>query len=240
VSAETSIVPVIPVYQPEDGLPAFVETLLRHFARLIVVDDGSTSPGAERIFARLAARSGVTLLRHRVNRGKGAALKTAFAHPLCRAPGVAGVVTVDADGQHLPADILRVAAALRRGEARLVLGTRTFDGEIPFRSRFGNLWTRWEFFLLTGVFVADTQTGLRGLPASWLAAAATLPGERYEYESRLLVHGARARVKPLQIPIATVYRDGNRTSHFRPLADTLLTQAALFAARVERRIFPRG
>jgi hypothetical protein len=119
---------------------------------------------------------------------------------------------------------------------RLILGTRNFRGDIPFRSRFGNVWTRWEFFLLTGVFVNDTQTGLRGIPAGWLKALCGIAGDRYDYESRMLVQGARAKKKPLQIPITTVYLNGNRSSHFRPLADTLRTQAALLGARFSRRV----
>lgn len=153
-------------------------------------------------FAETAALPGVRLIRHAANRGKGAALKTAFAEILRTFPDAAGVVTADADGQHLPEDIRRVAAASAAHADRVTLGVRSFGGRsVPFRSRLGNLWTCGEFFLLTGIWIRDTQTGLRGIPRARLPRFAALAGDRY---------------------------DG--TSHYRPLADTFSTQAALIRA----------
>jgi glycosyltransferase involved in cell wall biosynthesis len=234
VKSGEDVIPVIPAYEPGRELTEIVKALKVRFPRIVVVDDGSTR--ADGIFAETEAVKGVTLLRHDENRGKGAALKTAFSYILAEHRDVCGVVTVDADGQHLISDVQSVAEALARHPGRLILGTRNFRGNIPFRSRFGNIWTRWEFFLLTGVLVNDTQTGLRGIPAGWLKALCGIAGDRYDYESRMLVQGARAKMKPLQIPITTVYLNGNRSSHFRPLADTLRTQAALLGARFSRRV----
>lgn len=227
------IVIVVPAYEPSDALRGLVRTLAADFPRIVVVDDGSRT--ADAVFADVARTAGVTLLRHDVNKGKGAALKTAFAHVLAQRPDASAVVTVDADGQHVPDDIRRVAAETARRPDRLTLGVRTFAGDIPFRSRFGNAWTRIEFRLLTGVAVQDTQTGLRGIPVAWLPDMLAIAGDRYEYESRMLVYGARAARKPAQIPISTVYLDGNAASHFRPLADTLRTQGALIAAALRPR-----
>lgn len=229
------IIIVIPSYEPSTGLCDLVKALKKDFRHVIVVDDGSNS--AEHVFAELSRAGEVTILRHDTNRGKGAALKTAFAYILANGPGAAGVVTVDADGQHLVEDVRRVAAGTLDHPDRLTLGVRSFSGKVPFRSRLGNLWTRIEFFLLTGVHILDTQTGLRGIPASWLPDMLALDGERYEYESAMLVFGAKAEMKPAQIPISTVYLDGNGSSHFRPLADTLKTQSALIssALRIRRK-----
>jgi putative flippase GtrA len=114
-----------------------------------------------------------------------------------------------------------VADALLRHPHGLVLGVRDFSGDVPFRSRFGNFWTRWFFFLMTGLNVRDTQTGLRGIPSSLVRRVAAIPGERYEYEMAVLADARHHESKPLQVPIATVYIDSNRASHFQPLADTV-------------------
>lgn len=114
---------------------------------------------------------------------------------------------------------------------RVTLGVRSFGGrDVPFRSRLGNLWTCGEFFLLTGTWIRDTQTGLRGIPRALLPRFAALAGDRYDYESRMLVAATKLPQPPVQIPITTVYESGNATSHYRPLADTLSTQAALVRA----------
>lgn len=235
LGAMDGIAIVLPAYEPGEALCGLVDGLSGEFDPIVVVDDGSASESAAAAFRRLENRRGVMLLRHAANRGKGAALKTAFARILADFPGVKGVVTADADGQHLPGDIRRVAEATLANPGRFTLGVRAFDGEVPFRSRLGNAWTQWEFFLLTGVMVRDTQTGLRGIPRDLLRQAAQIPGERYEYESRMLVAAARLRARPVQIPVATVYLDGNAASHYRPFADTVRTQFALFAARLSGR-----
>ena len=226
---------VLPAFEPSPQLPNLVRALSDAFAAVVVVDDGSRRSAA--VFAETAALPGVRLLRHATNRGKGAALKTAFAEILRAFPDTTGVVTADADGQHLPADIRRVAAASAAHPDCVTLGVRSFGGrDVPFRSRLGNLWTCGEFLLLTGTWIRDTQTGLRGIPRALLPRFAALAGDRYDYEARMLVAAAKLPQPPVQIPITTVYENGNGTSHYRPLADTLSTQAALLrAAFVSRR-----
>src|SRR5689334_23087678 len=96
---------VIPAYRPSAGLVDLVRSLSgRERNAIVVVDDGS-GPEFAAVFAAAAALPNVELLRHAVNLGKGAALKTAFNHVLCVYPDLAGVVTADADGQHHPDDI---------------------------------------------------------------------------------------------------------------------------------------
>ncbi len=224
---------VIPAYEPARALPNLIARLAPDFASIVVVDDGSRSSDAARAFAALAnaATPSVRLLRHATNRGKGAALKTAFDDVLRNSPDVAGVVTADADGQHLADDILRVADATLANPSRITLGVRSFSGSVPFRSRLGNFWTCGEFFLLTRQWVRDTQTGLRGIPRAFLPSLIKLTGDRYDYEARMLVAAAHLPGGPVQIPIATVYQDGNKASHYRPLADTISTQLALLRAK---------
>ena len=222
------IIIVIPAYEPDDALVLLIERLRQSFDKFIVVDDGSKT--ADATFARVAEMPDVTLLKHEVNRGKGAALKTAFAKVLSDFPKAAGVVTVDADGQHLPEDVANVAKATKENPGRYTLGVRAFSGNVPLRSRFGNAWSRYFFFLLTGVMVYDTQTGLRGMPRDLLPELIAMPGDRYEYEMRMLVAAARKKLKPVQIPIKTVYLNDNKASHFNPIRDSIRTQVTLLHA----------
>lgn len=219
---------LIPAYQPDAALVRLVEELRGRFAHVVVVDDGSTS-GAE---ALEAVRPHVdAVVSHGRNRGKGAALRTGFAWIRENLSDAKGVVTADADGQHRVDDICSVAAEVPSWQGGLVLGVRRFTGHVPLRSRFGNMWTRMFFWLVTGLAVCDTQTGLRGVPADLLGRMLEIGGDRYEYEMRMLVDARHHARRPKQIPIETVYVDGNKSSHFRPLRDSFLTQLALLRAR---------
>lgn len=211
---------VIPAYQPDPKLVALVDELIRAgFPRILVIDDGS-SPASAATFRELSQRSQVTLLRHAVNLGKGAALKTAFNHALLNFPEAAGVVTVDADGQHLPADVEKVARLLKEKPDSLILGARSFRKEVPLRSQFGNLLTRQVFHFLVGRHLKDTQTGLRGIPLTFLKALLPMPNNRYEFELDMLILAA-GRLQIREVPITTVYEDGNKSSHFNPVFDSL-------------------
>ena len=225
------ILAVIPAFEPDERLVRLVRQLLPELPRILVVDDGSVR--ATDVFKTLHEIRGIRCLRHEQNRGKGAALKTAFSEVLNSYPDATGVVTADADGQHLPDDIIRVARSLSENPGRLTLGVRTFDKGTPFRSKLGNLWTVAEFRLLTGQPVSDTQSGLRGIPRTLLPELVSLPGERYDFEIRMLVKAARLPEGIIQLPIASVYEPGNGTSHFRPLVDTFSTQWALFSSALK-------
>ena len=229
----SQVIVIIPAFEPDRRLLELICQLKQDFPDFIVVDDGSRT--ATPVFDELRAYSGVTVLAHDTNRGKGAALKTAFAELLRRHPDALGAVTVDADGQHLPKDVVRVAESLRQHPDRLALGVRTFTKGIPFRSRLGNLWTIAEFRLLTGHAVRDTQSGLRGVPFGLVPKLLDIAGNRYDYEIRMLTRAVLRSGDLCQIPIETVYEQGNRTSHFRPLADTFSTQRALFAEALAAR-----
>ena len=229
----SQVVIIIPAFEPDRRILELVHQLKKDFHDFIVVDDGSRSAAA--LFNELRADIGVNVLAHDTNQGKGAALKTAFAELLRRHPDALGAVTVDADGQHLPTDVLRVAESLRQHPDRITLGVRTFAEGIPFRSRLGNLWTIAEFRLLTGHSVHDTQTGLRGIPLALVPQLMDIAGTRYDYEIRMLTNAVLRSKGVIQVPIETVYEQGNRTSHYRPLADTFSTQRALFAEAITAR-----
>lgn len=210
---------LIPAYEPNLRLVNLVERLRAADPHLeiVVVDDGS-GPSYAPILA-MASRGHVTVLRHDVNRGKGAALRTGLAHVAAWRPGGA-VVCADSDGQHEVTDILRVGRAVADHPGAIVLGVRHFAGDVPLRSRVGNSATRTVFRLASGVDVTDTQTGLRGYSADLIPWLLAVPGERFAYEMSVLVAARRDGRPIVQVPIATVYHDGNRGSHFRPLADS--------------------
>jgi glycosyltransferase involved in cell wall biosynthesis len=212
---------IIPAYNPTQTLVLLVDALLLYdFAAVIVVDDGSATT-SDPVFAAVAAHPRVTLLRHAINTGKGRALKTAFNHCLLHERQLLGVVTADADGQHSPHDITRVATALAETPAAMVLGVREFGQDVPLRSRFGNSLTRLVFRLLYGLNVRDTQTGLRALPLTALPSMLKVPGERYEYESSMLIDALRYHRPLREVVIKTIYLDGNSSSHFNVIRDSM-------------------
>ncbi|RLK52541.1 bifunctional glycosyltransferase family 2/GtrA family protein [Microbacterium telephonicum] len=218
-----TMIVLIPAYEPGARLEPVVAGLLDADSDLevVVVDDGS-GPGFAETFTRVEAL-GARVLRHDANRGKGAALKTGLDYVMATHPGN-DVVTADADGQHTVHDILRVADALREdaavGTPTLVLGCRSFTGRVPVRSRAGNALARAVFRLAAGWSLTDSQTGLRGIPSDLLGWVRGQPGERLEFEQNVLLRCRRDGVTTREIPIETVYLEGNASSHFRPLVDS--------------------
>ncbi len=232
--ALASVAVLIPAWDPEATLGALVSSLLAQgFGLIVVVDDGSRTE-CSHLFAELTAFARTEVLHHAENLGKGCALKTGFRHLLDSHPAMYGVVTADADGQHTPADVERIAYALLGSSSRPVLGSRAWERNVPLRSRVGNLLTRQIFRLLTGVSLADTQTGLRGLPHALLPELLALPGRRYEYEMVMLVHLCRSGQLPLEVPIATVYLENNRGSHFHPVWDSVRIYSVLLGFYARR------
>lgn len=209
---------VIPAYEPDEKLLHVVDDLRRDTAYAIVVVDDGSSAAAQPVFAALP--EDVTLLRHAENRGKGRALKTAYEYIAAHFPQTEGVVTVDADGQHLPADVMRVSEEWAAHPEALVLGSRRFTGDVPWRSRTGNAITRAVFRLSTGVAVFDTQTGLRAFAVSRIPMMLEMRGERYEYEINVLLYATRQRIPIREVTIETVYIADNASSHFHPLRDS--------------------
>ncbi|EKE77146.1 bifunctional glycosyltransferase family 2/GtrA family protein [Gallaecimonas xiamenensis] len=215
---------LIPAYQPDQTLYQLVLTLRGRGPRypVLVVNDGS-NPNLKPLFDALAEIRGVTVLHHSRNQGKGAALKTGMAwveeHLAEACPGI---VTADADGQHLPKDILALAQRLEAYPNKLWLGVRAFEeGTVPLRSRFGNKLTLKVFALATGQQLTDTQTGLRAIPYRYLAALTALPAKGYEFELDMLLGAKDQGLAIGELAITTVYEPGNPSSHFRPLWDSL-------------------
>ncbi len=226
------VVALIPSLNPDEKLTQTVSGLFEAgFSHVLLVDDGSKQD-CQPIFDRLAALPGCTVLHHEVNKGKGRALKTGFQYYLEHYDQsvFSGVVTADADGQHLPEDIYRSALPLMDG-AVLTLGTRNFDEEqVPIKSRSGNKITTFVFKLLYGKLIHDTQTGLRGIASSYIPACLEMKGERFEYEINMLIDAARKKLDMVEIPIETVYFNSNRETHFHPIKDSVRIYRVMLAS----------
>ena len=240
-----ALILVIPAHRPSEKLPDLVAEVMEDPSQCIqsavVVDDGS-GPECAETFRRLAALPNVTVLRHAVNLGQGAALKTGFNYALVKYPGALGVVAADADGQHAAADIARVARTLVEQPRHIVLGARQFGPDVPLRSRLGNVLTRYIFRLFTGRQVSDTQIGLRGWPREACLRNLRLDMNGFDFQLECLL---RAEAPMREIPIQTIYLDGNKSSHFNPVRDSMRIYflflrycgSSLFAAAVDSAVF---
>ena len=211
---------VLPSLNPDEKLLAVVDGLLEYgFTDIIVVNDGS-APENMHYFEEAAKHPQVQLLHHEVNRGKGAALKTAFAWFLEHRPDGAGVVTVDGDHQHHPEDT-RACAQVMLETGNIVLGVRDFSqADVPKRSRMGNNITSWVFKVFVGMKISDTQTGLRAIPTRQLRRIVEVGGDRFEYETNMLLNMKQWRMAYEQVKIRTVYIEENKSSHFRAVRDS--------------------
>ena len=214
------IVFVIPSLNPDDKMPQYVKELIDEGAsNILVVDDGSKKE-LKYHFEKIKEYKEVTVLEHKVNKGKGRALKTAFEYILNNMVDIKAVVTADADGQHATDDTVQTGLKVIETN-EVVFGTRNFDEDIvPLRSRFGNKTTTAVFKFLYGKKVNDTQTGLRGLPIDFLKDCLSIKGERFEYEIGMLIKIVEQKREIIEFPIKTIYYDSNRETHFDTFKDS--------------------
>lgn len=212
----------IPSLNPDSKLLGVVDALVEQTNfDIIVLDDGSDD--AHRgIFEQIKEKPRCTTLRHHVNLGKGRALKDGFNYILNTYPDSIGCVTVDGDGQHATKDIINCAAALMAQPNSLVLGSRDFDqSNVPAKSEFGNKITRKTMKLLCGIDIPDTQTGLRGISREFMKVLMNTAGERFEFETNMLLAAKECDIPFNIVLIDTVYIDDNATSHFHPIRDSI-------------------
>ena len=216
-----SIPIIIPAYEPDNRMIDLIRHIRSDYdGDIIIVNDGSDA-SFDTLYEQ-AAEYGCTILRHDTNSGKGRALKTAFHYCLTRFPDLTGCITADSDGQHTAEDILRCMDTLQEHPDKLILGCRNFRGaDVPRKSRFGNLMTCHACRLLCGLNISDTQTGLRGIPAPFMQELLSVRGERFEFETRMLI-ASKQRYDILEFPIRAVYDSkNNHQTHFDPLRDSL-------------------
>ncbi|OQX10389.1 MAG: glycosyl transferase [Desulfobulbaceae bacterium A2] len=224
---------IIPVYNHGSRVAEVLRQALALGLPLIVVDDGSTDDTA----ARLTAFPGITLLRHPVNQGKGAALLTGMTAAWER--GCDWALCLDADGQHRPGDApaLLVAAA-GRGRS-LVVGCRqgmADNANVPWTSRFGRGFSNFWVWSAGGPRVSDSQSGFRLYPLPETLHLG-VQARRYQFEVEVLVRAARQGIPTIEVPVGVVYQArGERISHFRPWRD-FLRNSGTFSRLICERIF---
>jgi glycosyltransferase involved in cell wall biosynthesis len=227
---------LVPAHHPLQSLPDLIRDMLTIepdlFGAAIVVDDGNEAEW-QPIFDAIKQIPNANVLRRATNGGKGAALKAGAAEAIARWPETAGIVTADADGQHSPKDVARVARALARAPESLVLGARQFSADVPLRSRLGNELTRTLFRVVTGAQLMDTQTGLRGWPREAARRNLSIKGDKFEYELAALLESLS--LPRIEVPIETIYEDSNRLSHFRPVQDSVRVYSVLLRFALTRR-----
>ncbi|MFZ2643847.1 MAG: glycosyltransferase family 2 protein [Verrucomicrobiia bacterium] len=208
-----NLIALIPVYNAASHVGKVVQRTLARVGRVLVVDDGSTDGSGDE-----ARKAGAEVIRHEVNRGKGAALKTGLAR--CAGLGCEWIILLDADGQHDPDDIPRLLAGRDSG-ARFVIGNRmTQTGNMPFTHLMGNRLSSWTLSRLCRQPLPDSQCGFRVLHRSLLDVL-KLTADRYEVDSEMLILASRAGDRIVSVPVATIYAD--EQSHIRPVKDTLRT-----------------
>lgn len=216
-----SIMVIVPSLNPDEKLMQVVDGIINAgFSNILLINDGSL-PAHTQAFKDAENSTACTVLSHEKNFGKGRALKTAFSYVLSECPNIAGVVTIDGDNQHRPNDAKEIALALLENPDNVMMGVRNFNqSHVPLKNRIGNTLTSLIFKLLCGIKLSDTQTGLRGISVKYLKDFMSLDGERFEYETNMLLYMKKANIPFTEIPIETVYIEKNMTSHFNPLTDS--------------------
>jgi glycosyltransferase involved in cell wall biosynthesis len=213
----------IPAYQAAPSIGAVVRGTLRLLPDVLVIDDGSSDATAEE-----ARQAGARVLSLPCNRGKGAALATAFRDLFGR--GHTAVITLDADGQHLPEEIPKLLDGAARG-GDLVLGIRDhLFGEMGTTRRLANRLSSRAISFAAGQRLTDIQTGFRFYTRE-LVQTVGFTEARFEAESAVVVRAARRGFRILTVPVRLGFADGRTTSHFRPLVDSLRIAGAVTRAR---------
>lgn len=189
---------IIPAYNEAKTIGQVISETKRYVDEVVVVDDGSSDDTS-----KVALLSGARSLRHILNLGKGAALKSGCDYAISE--GAEILVFLDADGQHEPKEIPQFLSALHAG-AKVVFGYRAISGEMPLVFQVGNNGINWISQILFGIKLKDTQSGFRAL---WASVYPLIQWKSTDYcmESEMIAHIAHHRLAYTEIPIRTIYRD---------------------------------
>jgi glycosyltransferase involved in cell wall biosynthesis len=204
---------VIPAYQDERHIGDIVRRTRERLEHVLVVDDGSSDQTAQR-----AREAGAEVIVHNQNRGKGEAIKTGLAHWLKRE--VTWVSLLDSDGQHLPEEIDRfLAAAACATPPTFLIGNRMNNlAGMPYIRRVVNRYMSRRISRLCGQEIPDTQCGFRMVDQQ-LVPELLRGGNRFEYETEVLIIASRKGYRIESVPISTVYSD--QVSKIHPMRDAL-------------------
>ena len=205
---------LIPSYNPDKILIEITNELKKYY-KIIVIDDGSDYE-YKKIFNEVSKN--VILKTHKINRGKGEALKTGIKECIRQDWNIKGIITVDADGQHSIDDIKKVAEQLEKYDC-IIFGVREIS-KMPIKSKLGNIIVRKIVHLKYKIDISDTQTGLRAIPKRYLNTFSKIKGSRFNYEIEMLKYILLNNEKFKEIKIKTIY-DKNNESKFRLIKDSI-------------------
>lgn len=216
---------LVPAYNAAQTVADVVRASREFVNNIVVINDGSKDETAG-----AAMTAGAEVVSHPQNRGKGAALKTGFAWALQH--GYDAVITLDADGQHLPREIPKFLRCREETHADLIIGGRShlFEQMLP-RRRLANRFSAWSIAKAAGTPVSDSQSGFRLYSANLLRNVHPRT-DGFDMESEIIVHAGRRGFKLLTIPIDLGFVDGISTSHYKPLKDTLRIAWTVLRARL--------
>lgn len=219
-----NIVILIPALNPGNNIIEVIKDLKKEgFSNIIVINDGSDDNN-RKYFNILNDEFNVKVYNHEKNLGKGQALKTGIKKIINEE--ILGVITVDADGQHLAKDVTKIAAQMNKD--KIIFGARKLVNNkvVPMASKIGNIFSSMYLKLLTGVYLEDTQTGLRGIPKKYFKVALEIPGNRYDYEMNFLKNICQNKIDFDIVPIETIYE--NRIKNFRIIKDSIIVYKEFF------------
>jgi glycosyltransferase involved in cell wall biosynthesis len=215
---------IIPALNAAKSVGPIIAEAKKYVGIVVLIDDGSSDGTGD-----VARDAGAIVIRHDVNRGKGGALKSGFLWALDR--GLDGVITLDADGQHLPRQIPEFIEQRRTSGADLIIGGRAhlFGGMLP-RRRMANRFSAWAVAKASRTDIKDSQSGFR-FYSSRVLREIPLRAEGFDMETEVIIRAGVRGLKVVQIPIDLGFVDGVSTSHYKPLADTLRIAWTGFRAR---------
>ena len=206
---------IIPTYNNHKTLKKVLDGVLVYTADVIVVNDGATDTTKQ----ILEAYTGLGQVHLPLNKGKGNALRVGFEKAISL--GFKYAITIDSDGQHFPEDIPTFIETLENSETKnlLLIGARNMAQEgVPKKSSFGNKFSNFWFWVETGTWLTDTQSGYRLYPLQQIENL-KLFTKKFEFEIEVIVKAAWKGTLVKNVPVGVLYHETERVSHFRPFKD---------------------
>ena len=215
---------LIPAYEPDNKLLKLLREINKKYPTIVVND------GSGKIYNDIFndAKEYAYVMSYNKNMGKGYAIKTGLNYIEDTYQDNYIVVTMDADGQHKLADAIKLCDYVKDNQDTIALGKRSWTKDMPIRSRIGNSITRNIFNKLTGLRIYDTQSGLRAFSYKLNDYMLGISGNRFEYEMNVLLNLKNNHIKYHEIPIATIYIDNNKSSHFNTIKDSFKVYKVIY------------
>jgi len=192
---------VIPAHNEEKNIREVILGVKKYANNIIIVDDGSKDNTY--LIAKETAND-ILVLRHKINLGKGATVKTGCEAALKLGAEAIGIM--DADGQHLPEDVMKLVEKLEKEDLDIVFGVRPINKKMPILTFLGNRFLTKMSNLLSGLSLADTQSGLKVFRASVYQKIAWQASD-YSLETEIIIRTSKKKLKYSQLPIQTIYKD---------------------------------